>query len=231
MLAFREPGPKRMNPAADPVPRLEDDDRRALGFEVARRGETGKPGSEHDDLRAVQRTRWTRFPRHSRSIHGGNMSSARTIAMSFTLLLRVVERLRHGPRAGGAHIARWRSKSELRKAIAASGAEVSVALRTARRTGRSPDRSGSVVSRREHDESAGDDRVVPTGSRGHARVSTIRSPSATSSTASSTAARTRSATATTRTRRSTRRSAERCTLRAALRGDDHGRAATSPRIS
>ena len=97
-----------MDPAADTVPGFEDDDRRTLGFEIASRREAGKPGSEHDDLRAAQRSRWTRFPRHSRSIHGGNMRlrphSRHELPPASDV---VVECLRcGGPRAGGAHVAR-----------------------------------------------------------------------------------------------------------------------------
>ena len=52
MLAAGEALADRRDPAADPIARLDDRDRRAGRLEVARRGKPGESCAENDDLRA-----------------------------------------------------------------------------------------------------------------------------------------------------------------------------------
>ena len=68
MLAVGKPRAQGVNPAADPIARLEHDDRGAFQIEGACRREAREPRTEHDDPRPVQSAGG-----HHRSIHGGNM--------------------------------------------------------------------------------------------------------------------------------------------------------------
>ena len=211
MLPLREPGPQRMDPAADTVPGFENDDRRTrrLRDRGPRRDRQARLRARRPSCRSA--TRWARLPRHSRSIHGGNMrlrphNRHELHPASDVVVVASPPR----PTSQAAHPSPVGNvESEMRKAIAASGAEVSVRYADPRRTGRSPDRSRSVVSRREHDESARDDRVVPTGSHGHAQSGRSAPHPQSVPQHRRRQPRTRSAKATTRTRRSTRPSAER----------------------